>query len=269
MRQVEARTSRVEAATGLSEARARASLDGEGGEERLRERLGQLRIQEPALDGRLKQLHTEQGAAENQLRQWEDDTRLAELRIQEERLRAEAADLASRYTRDTLALELLSRARRRFEQEQQPRVIQLASEHFAALTHGRYRRVFVPAGGSRELRVAGPLGERGPEQLSRGTREQLYLAFRLAVIQDFGETHGALPLILDDILVNFDLGRSRGTVELLARMAERHQVIAFTCHPWLRALFEEKGARVVELGGSATGREGAPVAPVGLRLAGR
>jgi len=274
-RQVGVLTSRVEAATGLPEARVRASVSAEGGEERLRERLGQLRIQEPALDGRLKQLHTDLGAAENQLQQWEGDARLAELRIQEERLRAEAADLATRYTKDTLALALLSRARRRFEEEQQPRVIQLASEHFAALTHGRYRRVFLPAGGSRELRVSGVKGERGPEQLSRGTREQLYLAFRLAVIQDFGETRGALPLIVDDILVNFDLARTRGTLELLARLSERHQVIAFTCHPWLRELFEEKGARAVELGPArteaASARNDAPggAAPGGLRVAGR
>ncbi|ATB28650.1 AAA family ATPase [Melittangium boletus] len=274
-RQVGALGSRVEAATGLPEARVRESVLGEGGEERLRERLGQSRIQEPALDARLKQLHTELGAAENQLQQWEGDARLAELRIQEERLRAEAAELATRYTKDTLALALLSRARRRFEEEQQPRVIQLASEHFAALTHGRYRRVFLPAGGSRELRVSGLKGERGPEQLSRGTREQLYLAFRLAVIQDFGETRGALPLIVDDILVNFDLARTHGTLELLARLSERHQVIAFTCHPWLRELFEEKGARVVELvparTEAASARNDAPggTASGGLRVAGR
>ena len=172
-----------------------------------------------------------------------------------------------------LALALLARARRRFEEEQQPRVIQLASEHFAALTHGRYRRVFLPAGGSRELRVSGARGEKGPEQLSRGTREQLYLAFRLAVIQDFGETRGALPLIVDDILVNFDLGRTRGALELFARLAERHQVIAFTCHAWLRELFEQKGAWVVDVAsggasGAASGRSTQPEPP-GLRLAQR
>jgi hypothetical protein len=52
---------------------------------------------------------------------------------------------------------------------------------------------------------------------------------------------------VDDILVNFDLERTRFTLGLLARMAERHQVIAFTCHPWLRECFEAEGARVVAL----------------------
>jgi uncharacterized protein YhaN len=264
-RDVAASCARIEAATGLTERQAREAVAEDGGEERLRERVGQLRAQVPALDERLKRLHTASGAAENQLRQWEGDEQLASLRLREERLKAEAAELATRYAKDRLALALLARARRRFEEEQQPRVIQLASEHFAALTHGRYRRVFLPAGGSRELRVSGARGEKGPEQLSRGTREQLYLAFRLAVIQDFGETRGALPLIVDDILVNFDLGRTRGALELFARLAERHQVIAFTCHAWLRELFEQKGAWVVEV---ASGRAAQPE-PTGLRLAQR
>ena len=101
------------------------------------------------------------------------------------------------------------------------------------------------------------------EHLSRGTREQLYLAFRLAVIQDFGETRRALPLIVDDILVNFDLERTRGTLRLLSTLSERHQVIAFTCHPWLRELFEAEGARVVALA------HGEPPASAAPRTTGR
>lgn len=254
--------SRVEAVTGLAVEAARDAIAAEDGAERLRERLGQLRLHEPAHAERLKQLYTEHGAARSQLERWEGDEQLAELRTREERLRARASELATRYAKDRLALALLARARRRFEEEQQPRVIQLASEHFALLTEGRYRRVFVPAGGSRELRVTGTRRDWSPEELSRGTREQLYLAFRLAVIQDFGETRGALPLMVDDILVNFDPKRARSTLELLARLSAQHQVIAFTCHPWLRGLFEEQGARVVELpanGEAAFARSESPV----------
>ncbi len=238
---------RVEAATGLGEAAVREALLGLGGEERLKERLGQLHMQEPAAAERLKVLHTEYGAARNQLARWEGDEEVAALRIQEERLRARAGELATRYATDRLSLALLTRARRRFEEEQQPRVIQLAAEHFATLTGGRYRRVFVPAGGKGELRVSDGRRDWSAEQLSRGTREQLYLAFRLAVIEDFGETRGALPLVVDDILVNFDLERTKGTLRLLSKLSKHHQVIAFTCHPWLRECFEAEGAKVVEL----------------------
>ncbi|QRN98870.1 AAA family ATPase [Archangium violaceum] len=251
-RSVRELTQRIEAATGLEEESAREAIESLGGEEGLKEKLGQLRMQEPACAERLKALHTEYGATRSQLEQWENDEQLAALRIQEERLRARAAELATRYASERLSLTLLARARRRFEEEQQPRVIQLASEHFAVLTGGRYRRVFIPAGGRRELRVGDGRRDWSAEQLSRGTREQLYLAFRLAVIQDFGETRGALPLVVDDILVNFDLERTRSTLSLLSHLSECHQIIAFTCHPWVRELFEEQGARVVELGSRNT-----------------
>ena len=250
---VRERGQRVEAATGLEEVAAREALHAVGGEEQLKERLGQLRMQQPAYAERLKALHTDYGATRSQLERWEGDEELATLRIQEERLRARAAELATRYATDKLALALLARARQRFEEEQQPRVIQLASEHFSQLTGGRYRRVFVPAAGKRELRVSDARKDWSAEQLSRGTREQLYLAFRLAVIQDFGETRGALPLVVDDILVNFDLERTRLTLKQLSQLAGQHQVIAFTCHPWLRELFEAEGARVVELSRERSG----------------
>ncbi|RYZ44220.1 MAG: DNA repair protein Rad50 [Myxococcaceae bacterium] len=249
---------RVQALTGLKEDVARAEVHAAGGEAGLKERLSGLRERYRTEGERLKAALTEQGSLKTQLSQWENDDRVFRLRIQEETLRAKASELATRYAADRLTLALLGRARRRFEEEQQPRVIQLASESFQEMTGGRYRRVFIPAGDARELRVSDGGRDWSAEQLSRGTREQLFLAFRLAVIRYFGETRGALPLIADDVLVNFDPERARGAVRLLARMAEHHQVIAFTCHPWLRAHFEAEGAHVLELAGATRlVREGA------------
>ncbi|AGC41485.1 hypothetical protein MYSTI_00126 [Myxococcus stipitatus DSM 14675] len=238
---------RIEARTGLSDAEARESLRALGGEAGLRVALEQLRASHTQAQAQARQLLTEQGATRNQLEQWENDDLLARLRIQEETLRAKVAELATRYAEDKLALALLSQARRRFEEEQQPRVVQLASEHFTLLTAGRYRRVFIPAGDERELRVSDGQRDWSAAQLSRGTREQLYLAFRLAVVRDFAETRGALPLIVDDVLVNFDPLRARAAIHLLAQLSEHQQVIAFTCHPWLRELFEAEGARLQHL----------------------
>ncbi|MFP2929430.1 ATP-binding protein, partial [Pyxidicoccus sp. 3LG] len=243
---------RIEARTGLSEAPVREALREAGGEEGLRSALESRRTRHAEAQERLKTVLTELGAVHGQLERWENDDVLARLRIEEESLRAKAAELATRYASDRLTLALLACARRRFEEEQQPRVVQLASEHFAALTHGRYRRVFVPTGDERELRVGDGERDWSAAQLSRGTREQLYLAFRLAVVRDFGETRGALPLIVDDVLVNFDPERARGAIRLLARLSTRQQVIAFTCHPWLREAFEAEGARVQELDSHAS-----------------
>ena len=249
---------RIEARTGLSEAHVRDALRETGGEDGLRTALESRRTRHAEAQERHKAVLTELGALRQQLEQWENDDVLVRLRIEEEALKARAAELATRYAGDRLALALLARARRRFEEEQQPRVVQLASEHFAALTHGRYRRVFIPTGDEKELRVGDGERDWSAAQLSRGTREQLYLAFRLAVVRDFGETRGALPLIVDDVLVNFDPERARGAIRLLARLSTQQQVIAFTCHPWLREAFEAEGARVQELDSSASALQPVP-----------
>jgi uncharacterized protein YhaN len=257
-RRVHELSQRLEARTGLSEPLAREALREVGGEEGLRAALESRRARQAEAQRRQEEVLTARGALQQLLEQWEHDGELARLRIEEESLKARAAELATRYAADRLTLALLARARRRFEEEQQPRVVQLASEHFAALTGGRYRRVFIPTGEQRELRVSDGEHEWAAASLSRGTREQLYLAFRLAVVRDFGETRGALPLIVDDVLVNFDPERARGAIRLLARLSEQQQVIAFTCHPWLREAFQAEGARVQALDSAASEPQRAP-----------
>jgi uncharacterized protein YhaN len=72
--------------------------------------------------------------------------------------------------------------------------------------------------------------------LSRGSVEQLYLCLRLGLAETFAERAEALPIILDDVLVNFDPGRAASVAEVLAETAERHQVLLLTCHPHLEEL---------------------------------
>ena len=59
---------------------------------------------------------------------------------------------------------------------------------------------------------------RRPEELSRGTAEQLYLALRFGLIEEFARHAEPLPVVMDDILVNFDEARTEraGTRQRLA-----------------------------------------------------
>jgi len=91
--------------------------------------------------------------------------------------------------------------------------------------------------------------------LSRGTVEQLYLCLRLALAESYAERAVALPIVLDDVLVNFDPRRSAAMAGVIAEVAARHQVIAFTCHPHAADLLRQAAvsaaspARLVELAG--------------------
>ena len=106
--------------------------------------------------------------------------------------------------------------------------------------------------GENDLRVEETKsGDRkGPEALSRGTKEQLYLSMRLALAATYAKQLVALPLVADDILVNFDDARAAVTAALLGDYAaEGHQILAFTCHRRLADVFADQApnARVVEL----------------------
>ena len=89
-----------------------------------------------------------------------------------------------------------------------------------------------------------------PAELSRGTREQLYLALRFGLIREFGEHAERLPVVVDEALVNFDPERARLAAESFAQLAETNQVLVFTCHPSTAEMFADAaGAQVVDISG--------------------
>ncbi len=159
------------------------------------------------------------------------DRQMALDRQELEGLRARADQAADRYVVDTLAVRLLNRARERFESERQPDVVRTAGRVFSAMTGGRYTDVRVPLDGSGVTVLAASGKPKTSDQLSRGTAEQLYLALRVGLIGSLGTTGAALPVLMDDVVVNFDPERRAGAVTAIGELASLRQVLFFTCHP--------------------------------------
>jgi uncharacterized protein YhaN len=164
-------------------------------------------------------------------------------------LQAEAAEAADRYLVSALSVALLDRARERFERERQPEVVRTAGRVFKAMTGGRYTDVRVPLDNSGITVVTEHGGVRSTAELSRGTQEQLYLALRVGLIRSLGVTGSALPILMDDVVVNFDPERRAGAVTAVAELAAMRQVLFFTCHPETAQVLAESvpGARLVSL----------------------
>jgi uncharacterized protein YhaN len=74
--------------------------------------------------------------------------------------------------------------------------------------------------------------------LSRGTREQVFLAVRLGRIL---EIQPALPVIIDDSLVNFDCAHLKQALAVIGRLSQTHQVFIMTCHPHLVGMLMDSG----------------------------
>jgi uncharacterized protein YhaN len=171
------------------------------------------------------------------LRQAEQAERTEELMQERELHLRELADAVERYTVYRLAQRLLDEAQRRNEVERQPAVVRRAAELFREITDGRYVDVVARVGEDDVQVVEAGGGRKTPDELSRGAKEQLYLAVRLAFIEALTQTGCDLPLIIDDAMGNFDDERMANVATALARVAESRQVIVFTCHDSTVAAF--------------------------------
>lgn len=128
-----------------------------------------------------------------------------------------------------LCRSLIELAKENHERNRQPAVLRRASEFFGTMTNQKYSSVITAAGSGEQLEVETGEKVRVPiSSLSRGTASQLYLAVRLALAQNYQAIR--LPIMLDEVLVDFDHQRLNGALKVLRRISEEHQVLYFTCH---------------------------------------
>jgi uncharacterized protein YhaN len=172
---------------------------------------------------------------------------LALLRLQIETLGEGIATDARDYIVLALASKLLSLAQERYEIERQPEVVKGAASAFARMTNGRYPRLTVPLGKDAIEVFDEASAAAAPDRLSRGTAEQLYLALRLGLVDQLGEIGAGLPVLMDDVLVNFSPDRLEPAAAAIADLAERRQVVFFTCHPGTADLLCRVAPRAVRI----------------------
>ncbi|MEJ7931853.1 AAA family ATPase [Ramlibacter sp. AN1015] len=164
---------------------------------------------------------------------------LAEARRQE--ALAAMGDAAHRYLQLATASRLLKWAVERYRDRHQGPMLARAGALFAQLTGGAFAKLLVDfeqtpptlsaqrCGGA-VVPVAG---------LSEGTRDQLYLALRLAALELHLEQSRPLPFVADDLFVNFDDGRTRAGLQVLKTLSTRTQVLFFTHHTHLVPIVRE------------------------------
>jgi hypothetical protein len=161
------------------------------------------------------------------------------LKAELEGLHAELASALCEWRIAVLAKELVASTLQEFTRTRQPAVLEEASGSFARVTAGAYQRILQEQDRESLIVLDRNSQHKRPEELSRGTAEQLYLCLRLGLASEFARRSVSLPLIMDDVLVNFDPERARAVAEELARFSGQHQVLIFTCHPETAQLFAE------------------------------
>ncbi len=137
-----------------------------------------------------------------------------------------------------LAKRMLERSIAFWESRNQPQVYDEASRLFSLITNGKWTSITMSSGGSV---VATDCEGRSfkPRYLSCGTCQQLYLALRIALLISAADVGRAIPVLADDILVNFDAERRKTAARALVELARVRQVIVFTCHEETVAALQE------------------------------
>ena len=147
---------------------------------------------------------------------------------QRQELESELESALEDWATQVVIAHCMERAQQSYEEESQPKMLELASQYIKRLTNGAY--TFDMWGLQDGLALLNERGERLPiYHWSSGLADQVYLALRLALAKVFSYQVDALPIILDDILVRFDEDRQKSALELLAELGEHQQIWLFTC----------------------------------------
>ncbi|SDB91574.1 ATP-binding protein [Paraburkholderia lycopersici] len=150
-------------------------------------------------------------------------------------------EAAEQYLEAATASRLLKWATDRYRDQKQGPMLRRAGEIFSGLTLGEFARLVVdternpPAlharrGNGKTVEVSG---------LSEGTRDQLFLALRIAALELQLASKAALPFVADDLFINFDDERARAGFFALRDLSVKTQVLFLTHHDHLLPLIRE------------------------------
>lgn len=162
----------------------------------------------------------------------------------------------TRRRRDELVLlaNVIRRADQQFRFRHQPDVIRIASDYLSRITGGKYVRLMLQddSGEMIVYEQGGQFPITVDQSLSQGTRDQIYLSIRFALMDHIDDNQERLPAFLDEVFVNWDKERRMSGYQILKDLAARRQVFVFTCHPWLAEEIKTVvQAQLIELGETA------------------
>ncbi|OCK55431.1 YhaN family protein [Bradyrhizobium sp. LMTR 3] len=149
---------------------------------------------------------------------------------------ADMRDAASQYTRVRSASLILQWAIERFRREKQAPLLKRAGELFSILTGGSFERLALEYDEKDVPHLAGVRRDGsavGVSGLSEGAADQLFMALRVAAVEEYLAHAGPVPFIADDLFINYDDERAAAGFKVLRQLSEKTQVLFFTHHQHL------------------------------------
>ncbi|NLY20934.1 MAG: hypothetical protein GXZ08_06600 [Tissierellia bacterium] len=107
-----------------------------------------------------------------------------------------------------------------------PMIVEKTEEFLSLVTENKYTKVLISDDHDIKIYDSKIDSYIDIDSLSTGTIDQVYLAYKLAVVDSLGDN---LPIIFDDSFINYDDYRLENTLKGLSKIAKEHQIILFTC----------------------------------------
>lgn len=145
---------------------------------------------------------------------------------------------------------MLGQAMARHRAGQQDPLVARAGALFGALTGGAFSGLAQTYDEADTPKLAGQRAGGGTvaiEGMSEGTRDQLYLALRLAYLEDYAGRAEPAPFIGDDLFSTFDEARTGYGLDALAEIGARVQPILFTHHRHVADLARDRLGGAVDV----------------------
>jgi uncharacterized protein YhaN len=227
----------TQAADGLTLEDLRTESESVGADE-LKAELDRLAAASRDVVNQIASLSNEFGAQKIAFDALDGTDKAARAEAQRQEAIAAMSDAAERYLRLQTAARLLKWSIEKFRETKQGPMLSKASAIFNAMTTDSFKRLLVDAeGDTPRLLGIRPSGQQvDVTGMSEGSRDQLYLALRLAALELQVEQGINLPLIADDLFINFDDNRTEAGLRVLGDLSRKMQVVFLTHHDHLADL---------------------------------
>ena len=217
--------------------------------------LSELKVRFEDQDRRCHELFAARSTAADQVEAIGGDAKVAEIEERRRTTLLEIEDGAVRYLQLRAGIAAAEQALTIYRERHRSSMMERASAAFRTISRGAYSGLAAQPAKEGETLIAlsAAGGSKAADELSKGTRFQLYLALRVAGYHEFAKARRPVPFVADDIMETFDDFRAEEAFRLFADMARSGQVIYLTHHQHLCQIVRRvcPTARLHDLAGDA------------------
>ena len=212
-------------------------------------RYSEVKSEIDAVETQYKVAIAHKSAAETNLSKISDDAEVASLTEQKTTLDYEKRQVVIRHLKLHLGHKIAEEAIRRYRDTHRNEMLKTTEQAFIELTNNAYKSLQVQPDGPSESLVAIDTTGRSKraDDLSKGTRFQLYLALRAAAYSQLVEQGTSLPFFCDDVFETFDENRTQAACKLMNRVGKQGQAIYLTHHQHVVDIAQETCGKNVKI----------------------